>query len=482
VSGRSRQALVGAALSALVPGVGQLYVGAHRRGLVLLGIWVALCVATFAVLARPESLLSLEVGPELLVAVLLVNLAIGAYRVFVLVDAGRGAASRAAVATIVVLAALVALPHVALGYVAVRGYTVLDTVFADEEPGDVLTAHGIFIVVPPLGRQPRDLDPPAQRPVRPVAEPKARPFRAPDMALTSGPWIVDDEAEARMLPWVTLLLLGSDEGPRQSGDRTDTMIVAAIQRGSGRAVLFGVPRNLVGLDTGAGIRFDRMLNALYQYGNWYPHRFPGGRDPGATALKQTISLLLGIRIDYYAMVDLDGFVDVVDALGGVRIKVKERIHDEVTRPEWGETKPKIDVYPGRTYYFSGRTALAYVRSRKGSSDYRRMARQRCFLSALADQLDVGTVLRNFGSLTHAVRTSVRTDVPLDRAPDLVRLAAGVEPRKTLTESFGPNYFAGVGAEGYIPNVTKIQSTVRTAILDPSLAREQRNLASIRKSC
>lgn len=469
-------------MSALVPGAGQLYVGAHRRGVVLLGIWVGLCAATLAALARPESLLSLEVGPELLVAVLVVNIAIGAYRVVVLVDAGRGAASRAAVATVAVLAALAAAPHVALGYVAVRGYSVLDAVFADEEPADVLTAHGIFLVVPPLGRDPRDLDPPAQRPLRPTPEPRARPFTGRDVPLATGPWIVDDEAEARTRPWVTMLLLGSDEGPRQSGDRTDTMIVAAIQRDTGRAVLFGVPRNLVGLDTGVGIRFDRMLNALYQFGNWHPERFPGGRDPGATALKQTISVLLGIRIDYYAMVDLDGFVDVVDALGGVRIKVKERIHDEVTRPEWGETKPKIDVYPGRTYYFSGRTALAYVRSRKGSSDYRRMARQRCFLSALADQLDVGTVLRNFGSLASAVRTSVRTDVPLDRAPDLVRLAAGVDPRLTLTETFGPDYFAGVGAEGYIPNVTKIQSTVRTAILDPNLAHTNRNLASVRKSC
>ena len=193
-----------------------------------------------------------------------------------------------------------------------RGYTVLDTVFADEEPGDVLSANRIFIVVPPLGREPRDIDPPAQRRYVPSPKRKSDHAAALDVLLASGPWIVDDEAEARMLPWVTLLLLGATR-PRQSGDRTDTMIVAAIQRNTGRAVLFGVPRNLVGLDTGAGIRFDRMLNALYQYGNWYPHRFPGGRDPGATALKQTISLLLGIRIDYYAMVDLDGFVDVVDA-------------------------------------------------------------------------------------------------------------------------------------------------------------------------
>ena len=58
--------------------------------------------------------------------------------------------------------------------------------------------------------------------------------------------------------------------------------------------------------------------------------------------------------------------------------------------------------PGRTYHFYGREALAYVRSRKASSDYTRMARQRCFLSALADQLDPVQVLRNFGSLAKTV--------------------------------------------------------------------------------
>jgi LCP family protein required for cell wall assembly len=482
MSGRSRQPLLGAALSALVPGVGQLYVGAHRRGAVLLGIWIALCTAAFVAVTQPETFLLLDVGPWLLAAVLAVNVAVGAYRVLALVDAGRGAASRAAVATLAVLAGIAAAPHVALGYVAVRGYGVLDSVFADEEPGDVFASRGIFLVVPPLGREPRDLDPPAQRPLRATPEPRPRSYVGRDLPLATSPWVVDDEAEIRGRPWVTILLLGSDEGPRQRGDRTDTMIVAAIQRDTGRAVLFGVPRNLVGVEIGFGRRFNRMLNALYQFGNARPDLFPGGRDPGATALKQAISMLLGIRIDYYAMVDLDGFVDVVDALGGVRIAVKERILDEVTRPEWGETKPKIDVYPGRTYHFSGRTALAYVRSRKGSSDYRRMARQRCFLSALADQVDVRNVLRHFGSLARAVRSSVRTDVPLARAPDLVRLAAGVDPRRTLTETFGPDYFAGVGAEGYLPNVPKIQSTVRTAILHPELAQTERSIESVRKSC
>jgi LCP family protein required for cell wall assembly len=478
MSGRSRQALVGATLSALVPGVGQLYVGAHRRGAVLLGIWVLLCAATLAVVVRPETFLFLDVGPWLLAAVLAANIVVAGYRLLAVGDAGRGAG----LATLAALAALVAAPHVALGYVTVQGYGVLDDVFADEEPGDVLGSRGLFLAVPPLGRAPRDLDPPADKPRRAIADPRPRPYVGRDLPLAASPWVVDEEAESRDRPWVTILLLGSDEGPRQPGDRTDTMIVAAIQRDTGRAVLFGVPRNLVGVDLGSGRRFDRMLNALYQYGNARPELFPGGRDPGATAVKQAISLLLGIRIDYYAMVDLDGFVDVVDALGGVRIHVKERIKDELTRPAWRETKPKIDVYPGRWYHFTGRTSLAYVRSRKGSSDYTRMARQRCFLSALANQLDVRNVLGNFGSLMSGIRSSIRTDIPLGRAPDLVRLAAGVDPRRTLTETFGPDYFAGVGAFGYIPDVTKIQATVREAILHPELARSEREIYSVRKSC
>ena len=81
-----------------------------------------------------------------------------------------------------------------------------------------------------------------------------------------------------------------------------------------------------------------------------------------------------------------------------------------------EPKPKIDVVPGRRYRFYGREALAYVRSRKDSSDYTRMARQRCFLSAMADQLDPVRALRNFGSLAKTIETNLRTDIPLNRLP------------------------------------------------------------------
>jgi LCP family protein required for cell wall assembly len=466
MAGRARKAVVAAVLSLLVPGAGQLYLGKRRRAVIMLATWAALVAGTVALVAVGSDLALSSVGRTLLAALLLVNVAVLSFRVFAILDAGRGAfASRLAAAALAALVVATALPHVAAAYVAVRGYGVLESVFADEEPTDVLGGSSLFLAFPPQGRPPLDLDPPSLRARRSTAGAAPARFRGTAKPLADSAKILADEEAALEHPWVTILLLGSDEGPRQAGDRTDTMIVAALQRKTGRAVLFGVPRNLVGVDG-----FGEPLNALYQR-------------RGATGLKHAISRLLGLRVDYHAMVNLNGFVQMVDALGGVRITVKERIVDEVTRPAWGETKPKIDVYPGRTYRFTGRTALAYVRSRKASSDYRRMARQRCFISALASQLEVRTVLRHFSSIADAVESSVRTDVPLNRAPDLMRLAAGVDRKETLTETFGPPYFGGRRWDRYpYPNVKKIQAAVRDAILHPELARARRGIASTSQSC
>ena len=151
--------------------------------------------------------------------------------------------------------------------------------------------------------------------------------------------------------------------------------------------------------------YHDSINGLYSYVRAEPGPPPARRDPGASALKLAVSQLLGVRVDYYALANLRGFADLVDALGGVTIDVKERLHDSVTRAAWGEPKPRIDVYPGRTYHFDGHQALAYVRSRKDSDDYTRMARQRCFLSALADQLDPFSVLTNFESLAQPSSTT-----------------------------------------------------------------------------
>ena len=134
--------------------------------------------------------------------------------------------------------------------------------------------------------------------------------------------------------------------------------------------------------------------------------------------------------------------------------------------------------------FYGREALAYVRSRKTSSDYTRMARQRCFLSALADQLDPVSVLRNFGSLAKTVETSVSTDVPLNRFPGLVRLVTGIDPERTLTVTFGPEYFFGRRKSDNhpVPHAGRMRATVRRALLDPAALGATSTAATASKTC
>src|SRR3954465_7564546 len=393
----------------LVPGLGQFILGAYRRALVLLGVTGAIGLASAAVVrAHPSR------DTPLLVSILVLDLALLGLRVFAVVDAGRSTAP-AFVAALVVLTVA---PHAAAGYLAVRSYTVLDRVFASEEPRDVLPSHGVFLT-----------DAPAPEP-----ESERGPVGRP---LVASPHLVTAAAPTER-PWTTILLLGTDEGPGNWGARTDTIIVVALEHGTRRAVAFGIPRNLVDVRVGGKLPvFHDLINALYSYARAQPDLFPDAPDPGAPALKLAVSRLLGVRIDYYALANLRGFADLVDALGGVTIDVKERLHDSVTRAAWGEPKPRIDVYPGRTYHFDGHQALAYVRSRKDSDDYTRMARQRCFLSALADQVDPLRVLRNFESLAHTVERNVRTDIPLNRFPRLVRLAtAGPRPAPWRRASAG----------------------------------------------
>ena len=143
-AGGKRSALAGL-LSLVLPGAGQLALGARRRGVLLLGLTALLLLGAAAAAAWwPE-----EVDRRLVALLLAGNAGLLALRLFAVADAARGAA----VALVAALAALAALPHVAAAYVTLRGYEVLDGVFADAEPSDVLAHDGVFLsVTVPLPR------------------------------------------------------------------------------------------------------------------------------------------------------------------------------------------------------------------------------------------------------------------------------------------------------------------------------------------
>jgi polyisoprenyl-teichoic acid--peptidoglycan teichoic acid transferase len=376
-------------------------------------------------LLRPSWLLALLVLDVLLLAFRLAAV-VDAYRIGAGTDQERRRSGLIGAGLALVLAVTVA-PHAVVGYYDVQTYDLLMSVFRGGVSRD-------------------DSLPPAEhRALASVHEP------------------------------VTVLLIGGDAGPGRTGLRTDTMIVADVEPATGRVVLFGLPRNLVrvplppGPDRAFGCHcFPHPLNELYAYAQEHPALFPGAASPGVNALRGAAEELLGIHIDYHALVDLKGFIDMVNALGGVTIWLTEPIHVEVDRLGKGRGGPAFDLQPGRRH-LDGQTALAYARSRKTTSDYDRMRRQRCLLGALARQADTGRLLRAFPTLVRTAKRDVSTDIPLERLPGL--LGAGGQQRP-MVESVGftpPDYVSG-WVSGYpVPDVARIQRTTRAALRAPGVA-------------
>jgi anionic cell wall polymer biosynthesis LytR-Cps2A-Psr (LCP) family protein len=122
------------------------------------------------------------------------------------------------------------------------------------------------------------------------------------------------------------------------------------------------------------------------------------------------------------LVDFAGFVDLVDALGGVRVTVDRALDGAFSPAREGEEPVAIDVQPG-VHILDGHEALAYVRDRSGSSDSERMRRQRCMIRELAASASAGTLLRNFTEISRAIRFSTTTTLPLTLLPHIIEVIA-----------------------------------------------------------
>jgi polyisoprenyl-teichoic acid--peptidoglycan teichoic acid transferase len=245
-------------------------------------------------------------------------------------------------------------------------------------------------------------------------------------------------------PRVNVLLLGSDAAEGRDGVRTDSMILASVDTSSGNTVLFSLPRNLERVRFAPGTPMARrfpygfpdLLNAVYRYGEDHPDVVPGARYPGAELLKQAFAHTLGLDVDYFVMVNLAGFQDIVNALGGVRINVERRIPVGGQADDYGRVvvPPSRWLEPG-PQVLDGYEALWYGRSRLWSEDYDRMRRQRCLIGAIARQADPIRVLTRFQKLASATKRMVLTDIPQEALPELVQLAMKGKEAKITSVTF-----------------------------------------------
>jgi LCP family protein required for cell wall assembly len=371
-----RRRLAAAALSAVLPGLGQAFNRRSRLAALFLGPSL-LVVATAVFLLNTQStarLAAWAASPTVLATLLTLNVLLLAWRLLAVgqafLDTRRsGPTGRLGIVGIAVVALAVVVPHL-----LVYQY---GTVFRD-------TFARVFDVAERPGNGP----PPSPGPR-------------------------NDER-------LTILLVGADRSPSRTTNLTDTMIVASLDPVGRTVSMVSVPRDLVDVPLGNGDSYGPKLNSLVGYADRHPEEFPDG---GMQALRRALGALLGIDIHYEAEINLNGFRKMVDAVGGVEVEVTRAIDD----PEYdGGGGFAIDV--GR-HHLDGETALAYVRSRKGpgDSDFTRAIRQQQVLVALRDAVTQdGSLLWELPGLLGAVGNAIRTDLPYQRLPELAAMVDEID--------------------------------------------------------
>ena len=440
----SRHPALAAFLSFLFPGLGQAY-GGDRRLAALFALPVVLLILTGLVLllAGGQQVLNSVLSSAFLTAMIGLDIALMAWRLFAILHVGLAQPSTAGVQAINVQSARVQtvplqggtmagasgsrlqLPPLrrvcTLGVVAVlmaativmHAWTGLVLAELNTTLGNVFGGQGQL--GDGLGRGNGD----------------GGPLNRPDYQ-----WNGTER--------INFLLLGIDSGPGRDEALTDTILAVSVDPVAKTAVMVSVPRDTAFLPLPDrtvypdGLYPNKINSLSTEAGNdpaaWCPD-LPAteGQACGLRTLERTIGLFLGIDIQYLATVDLEGFTHLIDAVGPLKLCLDGALQDPTYMgpgDTWISRKPGIKLPLGCGYY-EGIRALAYSRARKGTltlpdgtiqplTDFMRADRQQQVLLALRTEFAKLNVLR-LPKMLEAVGATVHTDFPRGKAGDLASL-------------------------------------------------------------
>jgi polyisoprenyl-teichoic acid--peptidoglycan teichoic acid transferase len=367
-----RRRLAAAGLSAILPGLGQAF--NRRTRLTFLFLIPSILVLAIAGVVwatqTPTRIAAWAVAPAVLGSLLTLNVLVLAWRLLAtgqsFLDTRRhGPTGRLGVIGILLIALFIVFPHLLVYRYGTAFGAAFARIFDDTE----LAAAG--------------------RPSDPGPGPNER---------------------------INVLVIGVDAVPGRTATLSDTMMVVSFDPVAKSASVVSLPRDLVNVPLGDGNEFGPKLNSLMAYADAHPKVFPKG---GIRALRDATGALLGIPIHYYARMEFAGFISMVDAVGGVDITVAKAI-DDPGYDGFGEGKRGWSITAGK-HHLDGATALAYARSRKsaGESDFTRAARQQQIIVALKNAATKdGSLFWELPALLDAVGGTVRTDIPVERLPQL----------------------------------------------------------------
>lgn len=419
-----RQPALAAFLSFLFPGLGQAYVG-ERRLAALLGLPVLALIlgGLLAALLGGRQALNSLFSASFLTALIALDLALMAWRLFAIAHVGFAPHSlRMATAGEATSGSRELTSGWRLGSLAVVVLLLVATVgmhaWAGLLVGRLNTTLGDVFSGVGRGTQPQDGS-------------NTGPLNVPDYA-----WNGTER--------INFLLLGIDTRPGREGSLTDTILAVSVDPVSKTAVMISVPR-----DTGflplpdrsvyADGLYPKKINALSTEAGedpalWCPDLpADAGEACGLRTLQRSVGLYLGIPMRYYATVDLVGFTQMIDSVGGLTLCLPGKLVDPTYNgpgDTWGPRRGV--VLPAGCSEYDGNHALAYARARKGYQelpdgtrqvldDFKRADRQQKVLLELRREFAQLDLFFELPEMLEAVGSTVLTDFPREKAGDLASL-------------------------------------------------------------
>jgi LCP family protein required for cell wall assembly len=251
------------------------------------------------------------------------------------------------------------------------------------------------------------------------------------------------------------LMMGGDAGDDRTGRRPDSLSVLSVDAKTGQTAIISVPRNLQNAQFSDGSPMrqiypdgydcgnDCLINAINtEVTNEHADLYPGVADPGAQATLEAVSGTLGITVQAYVLVDMDGFAQLIDAMGGIRIKAGGWVPlsgDMIDEANGIHGMP-LGWIPAGEQHLNGYHALWYGRSREFVDDYARIQRQQCVQQAMLKQLDPATLLSKFEDIASAGTKVVESNISSSQLGSFVDLAVKAKGQEVKRLTIGPPDF------------------------------------------
>jgi polyisoprenyl-teichoic acid--peptidoglycan teichoic acid transferase len=237
---------------------------------------------------------------------------------------------------------------------------------------------------------------------------------------------------------VTILFTGVDAAPSRSEHLYDSIMVVSYDPSTNSVQMVSVPRDSAsfpfyfgGVDS-ASVKINSL--PTYVRNGW----IKSPNSPYMTLVDE-VSYLVGIPINYYAVMDLDGFVAMIDKVGGIDV-VNPSVIDDPSY-DWLNGAPYGFYLAAGPQHLDGKHALAYVRSRHGAdnSDWKRASRQQQVMVALLHKMAQPSELLALPGLISTLGSSVTTDFPSNQVADYVAKGQDIPSGNISQIVLGPPY-------------------------------------------